>query len=196
MKITSTSPFSLPETAPELARRFCAILAGLAGLVARRFVRMPHLVGFTLLLWGRLNRAVPRLAGALGSSAKARAKRARVKQVDRVRPVELPRGRGWLVRELGWEAAGYRSQLEALLAEPGMQAALAQLPGVGRILRPICRMLGAEVPGLALPKKVAVAVDVVPVVKVRRATVPVWPRKGLPKLAKGAWFAPPIQNRG
>ena len=34
--------------------------AGLAGLVARRFVRMPHLAHFTLLLWGRLNRAVQR----------------------------------------------------------------------------------------------------------------------------------------
>ncbi len=31
-------------------------------------------------------------------------------------------------------------QLEALLAEPAMQAALAGAPG--RVLRPICRMLG------------------------------------------------------
>ena len=41
------------------------------------------------------------------------------------------------VRELGWEASGFRSQLEHLLAEPGMQALMAKVPGVGRVLRPI-----------------------------------------------------------
>ncbi|MBC7634969.1 MAG: hypothetical protein H7251_05135 [Acetobacteraceae bacterium] len=34
------------------------------------------------------------------------------------------------------------AQLEALLAEPEMRAALANMPGAGRVLRPICRMLG------------------------------------------------------
>ncbi|MBC7637860.1 MAG: hypothetical protein H7251_19925 [Acetobacteraceae bacterium] len=146
----NSSPFSLPETAPDLARRFAVILAGLAGLVARRFLRMPHLSVFTLLLWGRLNRAVRRFYRALtqapGKARAGRAPKARGARGDdaRVRPMALPTGRGWLVRELGWEAAGYMSQLEALLAEVASREALAGAPATGRVLRPICRMLGVS----------------------------------------------------
>ena len=140
------TPFGLPDTAPELARRFAVIMAGLGALVARRFIRMPHLVGFTLLLWGRLNRAVRRFHRALTVPAKVWVLRVRADRAaaTRVRPTELPRGKGWIVRELGWEAAAYLTQLEALLAEIGTQAAVSALPGVGRVLRPICRMLGVS----------------------------------------------------
>ena len=146
---TSTDPFTVPDTAPEMARRFAVIMAGLAALVARRFLRMPHLTGFTLLLWGRLNRAVRRFHQTLTQPAKPRAKLAQAGRVragrtkdHQVRNPGLPSGRGWLVRELGWEAAGFMAQLEALLAEPEMRAALANMPAAGRVLRPICRMLG------------------------------------------------------
>ena len=148
----SNEPFGLPDTAPELARRFAMIMAGLGALIARRFLKMPHLAGFTLLLWGRLNRAVRRLHRALTQkSGKVRAKRAPVARADvvRVRSMSLPSGRGWIVRELGWEAATYMGQLEALLAEIGTRATLAEAPAAGQILRPICRMLGvaaAETP--------------------------------------------------
>ena len=146
----NASPFSLPETAPALARRFAEImagLAGLAGLVARRFLRMPHLMRFTLLLWGRLNRAVRQFHRALTQGPGAvRAARVRGPRGDvaRVRKLALPTGRAWLVRELGWEAAGYMSQLEALLADVANRAALAAAPATGRVLRPICRMLGVS----------------------------------------------------
>ena len=144
----SAIPFGLPDTAPELARRFAVIMAGLGALIARRFVKMPHLSGVTLLLWGRLNRAVRRLHRALTQKpGKLRAKRA---PVVRVRSMSLPSGRGWIVRELGWEAATYMGQLEALLAEIGTRATLAAAPGAARILRPICRMLGVVV--AELPK--------------------------------------------
>ncbi|MBC7635823.1 MAG: hypothetical protein H7251_09500 [Acetobacteraceae bacterium] len=141
---SSVIPFGLPDTAPELARRFAMIMAGLGALVARRFIRMPHLVGLTLLLWGRLNRAVRRFHRALTVAAKVGAPRVRAVRAaaTRVRSAELPRGKGWIVRELGWEAAAYLAQLEALLAEIGTQAAIAASPGAGRVLRPICRMLG------------------------------------------------------
>ncbi|MBC7635866.1 MAG: hypothetical protein H7251_09715, partial [Acetobacteraceae bacterium] len=43
----------------------------------------------------------------------------------------------------------YGCQLEALLAEPAMQAALADMPGLGRVLRPLCRMLGVVAPVVA-----------------------------------------------
>jgi hypothetical protein len=53
----------------------------------------------------------------------------------------LPTGRGWLVLALGYEAAGYASQLQALLAEPAAARLLAAAPTAGRILRPLARML-------------------------------------------------------
>ena len=177
----SSSPFSLPDTAPELARRLGVILAGLAGLVARRFLRMPHLVGLTVLLWGRLNRAVRRFDRVLARRGVGRAARVRAARADRVRArsLGLPSGRGWLVRELGYEAVGYGSQLAALLADPAMQAALAAMPQAGRILRPLCRMLGLPA-AIATPVPVAATGPVMelPLAEVRRD----WPAVALTDL--------------
>ena len=190
MKITQTpSTTAALIAAPDLVRRFGMIVAALMVVVAKRFVRAP-LVALNLPLWGWLARTVQRF----GRTA-ARAAPVRPAQVARVRAscamrVRLPSRRGWLLRELGWEVAVYGSQLENLLAEPDMQALVTARPGLGRLLRPLCRMLGVDVPGLALPP-----VEVVARRKPKRR-VAVWPRKGLPKLAKGAWFAPPIQNWG
>ena len=172
MNIYPATPFGLPDTAPELARRFAMIMAGLAALVARRFLRMPHLSGFTVQFCSYLNRAVRRFYRALTTTAKRRAplvradgvKSGRVKSAL-VRPVSWPSRRGWIVRELGWEAASYLGYLEALLAEVATRAALAAAPGTGRILRPICRMLGVtaavtrrkiEVPASEQPSAVAI----------------------------------------
>ncbi len=141
-------PFGLPDTAPELARRFAMIMAGLGALIARRFLKMPHLSRFTMQLWVYLNRATRRFYRALtGKPVKIQATRARRDRTDaeRVRPVALPSGRGWIVRELGWEAAAYLGAMEALLAEVATRTALLEQPKAGRILRPICRMLGVSV---------------------------------------------------
>ena len=159
-----TPPLNLPDSTPELALRFGAILAGLVGLVARRFLRMPHLTGFTLLLCARLGRMARRFARLMTRPARTRAARVRTRRDDstRVRPVALPSGRGWLVRELGYEAAGYGAQLEHLLADPGVQELLARVPAMGRILRPVCRMLGvAGVGALVAPVVIRAAAAVV-----------------------------------
>ena len=143
----STEPFGLPDDAPELARRFAWIMAGLGALIARRFLKMPHLSRFTVQLWNYLNRATRRFYRALTCKpAKVRAPRARGdrKDVERARPVALPSGRGWIVRELGWEAAAYLGAMEVLLAEVATRTALLDAPRAGRILRPICRMLGVS----------------------------------------------------
>ena len=108
---------------------------------------MPHLSGFTVLLFSRLSRAARRFHRALtGPQAKVRARRARTDQAGtaRTRPLALPSGRGWILRELGWDAAAFLTYLEALLAEIETQAALVAAPRAGRILRPICRMLGVQ----------------------------------------------------
>ena len=147
MNKSPATPFGLPDNAPDLARRFAMIMAGLGALVARRFLRMPHLAGFTVLLWTRLNRAVGRFHRALTSPpARPRTARTRTEpgNVAKARALRLPSGRGWLVRELGWEAAAFMGQLEALLAEVQSRAALAGAPRAARILRPICRLLGVH----------------------------------------------------
>ena len=158
---TANEPFGLPDGAPELARRFAWIMAGLGALIARRFLKMPHLSRFTVQLWNYLNRATRRFYRALTRKpGKVRAKRERVERPDdaRARAVALPSGRGWIVRELGWEAAAYLSAMEVLLSEIGTQAALAGSPRASLVLRPICKMLGVTVAVVA-PE---VAADVVP----------------------------------
>ncbi len=160
-----TPPLNLPDSAPELALRFGAILAGLVGLVARRFLRMPHLMVFTLLLCARLGRMARRFARLMTRPTRTKAARVRTRRDDsaRVRSVALPSRRGWLVRELGYEAAGYGAQLEHLLTDPGMQELLARVPGIGRILRPVCRMLGVAVVGaLVAPIEITAAAVVPP----------------------------------
>lgn len=147
-----TPVLGLPEGLSDLVRRLGVILAGLAAVVAARFVRMPAWAGLTVRVWQRLTHVAPRVGRVmLRGLAQGGAKRVRVSRagqqrgVDAVARVRLPGGRGWLVRVLGYEAAGYRSQLEALLASPEMAAALEAMPEIGRVLRPICLMLGAPV---------------------------------------------------
>jgi hypothetical protein len=178
---TSTEPFNVSSTAPEMARRFAMIMAGLGALIARRFLKMPHLSGFTVLLWNRLSRAVRRLERVLARPpAKARAPRAHAERREnaRARQPGLPSGREWIVRELGWEAAAYMGHLEVLLAEPETQALLARFPGAGRILRPFCRMLGVPV---AAATPAAVVADTPPEVvsaEMARAVSPPAPLPG------------------
>ncbi len=141
-----TSPSLLSDDAAELVRRVGMILLGLAGLVAARFLRNPRLVGLIGPLWRRLTHVALRVEQAMVRPARVPAVRVRgVRGAPNVRG-QLPTGRAWLVRELGWEAAGFGGQLDALLAEPGMAAVVAGVPAVGRVLRPICRMLGVVMP--------------------------------------------------
>ena len=155
------SPLNPTDAMPELARRVGLILADLAGLVAARFLRRPHVAGLIVLLWHRLQRVAPRLARAMARPPVQRARRAAVRRDQAERPpaARLPGRRGWRLRELGYEAAAYRSQVEALLREPAMQAALAAVPQAGRLLRPVFRML--DLPDLTVTPAVSVAVGLV-----------------------------------
>ena len=133
----------VPVVGPEMVLRFGQILTGLAAVVARRFLRDPRFAALIVPLWRWLNRSIRRFerAGNRPAAVRAQAPRKATCLVLAPRP-RLPSQKAWLVRALGWEAAGYGSQLEALLAEPEMQALLGSVPAVGRILRPLCRMLG------------------------------------------------------
>ena len=158
------------EAALALAQRLGLILAGLAAVVARRFLREPKFVGLIIPLWSWLGRSGRRFARAVSRPAVVWTGTAvaRTRAASGLMRVRLPARRAWLVRALGWEAAGYGCQLEALLAEPEMQAVLARLPAAGRILRPLCRMLGMTVPALVARAK--------PLRK-KRVRLPVWPAR-------------------
>ena len=163
-------------------------------MVAARFLRQPHLLALILPLWGRLNRAVRRLERAVAHPVArpvvapvVAAKRERARKPPTA-GVRLPGGRGWLVRVLGYEAAGYASQLQHLLNEPEMQALLLALPAVGRVLRPVCRMLGVTaVVGLAVPE-VAEKPR-----RVRAKRIPVW-EPGRAALRAGDWRLRPLDE--
>ncbi len=61
--------------------------------------------------------------------------------VQRPRPPGLPQGFAWLAR-LAPSILPLRSQVCHLLGDPELAALLAATPQAGRILRPLCRMLG------------------------------------------------------
>jgi hypothetical protein len=154
-------PADLRAAAPGIGARLGRILTGLAAVVAMHFLRNPRLVVLIVPLWTRLNRAArrfDRLMARLAAGRKLRpARPGRPTARPSSRRARLPAGRGWLVAALGYHAAGHASQLDALLAEPETAQLLAAIPGAGRILRPLCHMLGirpAALPPLpARPRK-------------------------------------------
>lgn len=87
---------------------------------------------------GRLWRCGPRAGGVSRAAADLGA--GPVGRVARIWPGRF----GWLVRLGSWQAAGYGSQLRAVLGQPEMVALLAVCPQARRTLRPLCRMLAIE----------------------------------------------------
>ena len=69
----------------------------------------------------------------------------------------LPLRFGWLMGVMPYEAAGYAGQMRTVLAEPEMAALLRDVPQARRILGPVCRMLGVEIPGPRPQAEAAVA---------------------------------------
>ena len=57
----------------------------------------------------------------------------------------IPSGQAWLIR-LAQPSAQYITHLEIFLARPDTQALVEAAPQAGRILRPLCRMLGVKLP--------------------------------------------------
>ena len=149
---------------------FSAILTNLRAAIAARAARDRALTALLVLVWGRISRAAGRLERLIahwraGTLPKARGARAKREAVAGVRP-GLPTGRAWLVVRVQ-ETAAFGSQLQHALSEPEWAAFLAAAPQAGRILRPLCRMLGVEVVPAALREVKRVRVPVVRVAKVR-----------------------------
>jgi hypothetical protein len=67
----------------------------------------------------------------------------------------LPRGVAWMRKLLPLSAATLASSLEPLFGgHPEIQGFISEVPQAGRVLRPMCRMVGLKVPEwLALPRR-------------------------------------------
>jgi hypothetical protein len=110
-----------------------------------------------LLLWPYLNRVAKRFealvrrveAGGGLVSSRAASLTPRVRPSGVRRP-GLPTGFAWLVRLVPYHAACIGGQVRHLLVKPEMAALFLAAPQVGRIFRPLCRML-AVAPGPDLP---------------------------------------------
>jgi hypothetical protein len=141
------------------ADRFARIMEGLCRTVAARGGKGGLPGALVILLWGRLRRMAARFAsvatrlnaGILHPAApSSAAPRTRPRRPD---PPRLSRRFASLLR-LVPQASVAGSQLQHLLADPQMAGLLAAAPQLGRILRPLCRMLGVRpAPGIIPPPR-------------------------------------------
>jgi hypothetical protein len=140
---------------PSLATRFALILTGLRAVIARAAARDRARAPLLVLAWSRIGRMAARFERLFalwraGSLPQPRPPRARRPTGPR-QYARLPSGRIWLVA-LVRDAAPAASQLQSLLAAPDLADFLAACPQAGRILRPLCRMLGVPLtPALRRP---------------------------------------------
>ena len=140
----------LPAPAPSLSQRLTLVVQALRAAIAAHAARDRAAVAVAWLVWPYLNRLAARFA-ALAARIQAgkvavapRATRPRAApEVARPRPPGLPRGFAWLIH-FAPNTAALGGQVRHLLADPEMASLLATAPQAGRILRPLCRMLGIE----------------------------------------------------
>lgn len=144
--MSATSPSSLSQ-------RLTLILEPLRLAIASHAGQKPADAPLVLLLWGYLHRVATRFAALTARLAQDRPAAPCAPRTGRpspaARPPRLPTGFAWLIR-LAQETAIFGSQLRHLLADPDMAALLAASPQAGRLLRPVCRMLGID-PGADIP---------------------------------------------
>ncbi len=91
---------------------------------------------------GTLARRAP-LVGATGQT------------ISRNPAVILPRRYGWLLRAGKHQAAYFHLQLQTVLNTPEMTELLVASPQAQRLLRPLCRALAVEMPGVAQTPRAA-----------------------------------------
>ena len=179
------------------AARLAGTLAEMRAAVAARTIRpgQPGLPGWLILLiWTRLGRIAQRLARLFAHIAAGTLKPPRKRPPATRRPAtrpppagarKLPRGSAWLLPLVPGIAFG-RTRLEALFADPEMQALLVAAPQLGRSLRPLCHMLGLRPlpPLLRLPPKTPPVPSAPPASAKARRTPPAEPGSAAPPRAR------------
>ena len=155
-------PMPMPNPFTVLEASFAAIIRALCMSLGARNTRpdpLPHpmFVAVFYALSGRIRRfaaLVARVRAGVDRKPAATPRPARTPVTPVGGPVSerpvperpvLPRRRGWLLPLIP-NAPFYASQLRVLLAQPDMAELIALAPTLGRILRPMARMLAVELP--------------------------------------------------
>ncbi len=158
-----TVPPHLRAQAPALSRRLELTLCALLNHVAAQF---RALAPRTNTIWNHIARTRARVLAifallAAGKSPRIHPRTPRpaprpVAQTQptatpRRRALPLPRRHAWLARTADFQVRNCASQLRTLLDEPETQSLLATAPpgariALARALRPLCRMLGVDLP--------------------------------------------------
>ncbi len=177
----------MSSLALSLTERFSLSIDGLLRAVAAAIVGGRMNGAVILLVWTRIKRTETRVlalvaairAGRVRGGWVVEARATCASAAPRAVPpafLKVPRSFAWLIVLVPYHAAGYASQLRHLLAEPDMVALLAATPRLGKILRPLCRMLGIEAellsPLVLVTQKVVAEVAGAFVVEVSTEVVP------------------------
>ena len=128
------------------------ILSALRAAIAAHAARDRARAALWLLTWGYLSRASRRLESLIaswraGTLPKPRASATKTRAPRESLP-RLPAGRAWLVTTIAGTAS-LASQFQHALSDTEIEAFLAAAPQAGRLLRPLCRMLGLRLAGEA-----------------------------------------------
>jgi hypothetical protein len=125
--------------------RFSDLIEGLMKDVAAAVVWGWVPIPLIKLLWRRLRRMNARFASVLA--------RFRARPAAAPPPLDLPRRVGWVVQVIsGALVWGY--ELEKMVDDPELAAMTAGAPQLGRVLRPLCRMMAVRPPAwLRLPRR-------------------------------------------
>jgi len=142
-----------PRPVAEVARCLDAILFSFLALIAARFVLLGPLM---TPVWTRISRTRQRLFRLLTRIAAGhlprppRASGAPPRRSGTSAPFPNRR-HGWLAIMLDHNARNHASQLRYLLHTPGVAEIIAASPGALRTLRPLCQMLGVDLPLVLRP---------------------------------------------
>ena len=139
---------------PDLSQRLALIIGALRRIIAARAGRDRAVAAIVLVVWPYLHRLAARFEALArrvraGGTAVATPRTRPGRLAPPRSPSCLPRGVAWLIR-LAPDAAQLGGQVRCLLADPELASLLNAAPEAGRILRPLCRMLGI-LPGPDLP---------------------------------------------
>ena len=142
-----------------IATRFREILTGLRAAIGMHLDKDRARDAIFVLVWHRIGRMANRFDALFakwqaGTLPKPRPSRPGRTGKPRDPQLRLPQGRVWLVAAVGYHAAGRAGQLQHLFTDPDFDKFLQAVPQAGRILRPLCHMLGIDPPApLRLPPR-------------------------------------------
>jgi hypothetical protein len=176
-----------------LTERFDLMIRRLCDAVAIQSAKWAYITPLMVLVWGRLRRISRRFASLVARMEAGHLKppRSAVQKPDpgETRPPRppppqppFPSSPGWLLHYVRLEAAATRSLLRHMLEhDPDMRALLEAAPRLGRILRPLWRMVSRDPLPIRLQRP--------PIT--RRDTAPPGPPSSDPMPAAGRGPSPP-----